>query len=143
MEPKPFYREEISSWYLSSDTKIDESTLIKVGFKKFAHIEETNCAGHFSFDVFNRPIFRKGELLLEVRYSSFNGYAGMFITNESKQLSYPVYESWNYSIDGKGFKSFIRHRVLKMQASMEAGYIPNRINKSWMFESDSKIITYY
>ena len=144
MEPKPLSREVVTSWYLSNVTKIDDEILInKLCFKKFAHVEEQTCAGHFSFDVDNRLLLRKGELFLEVRYSFYNGYAGMYIKDEIKQLCYPVYENWNYSINGKGFKSFVRHRILKMQENMKAGIIPKRINKSWMFESDFRFITYY
>lgn len=143
IEPKPISREEITSWYLSSNTKIDETTFAKIGFEKFAHVEVNRKYFRSSFDIYHRPILRKNGLLLEIRYSFYQGYAGMFIIDEMKQIQYPIYENWNYFPNGRGFKLFLRHRVLKIQERMEAGVIPKRINKSWMFESDFGIITYY
>ena len=138
MEPMPITREKITSWYLLGDTEIDEEILKKSKFEKFAHV-----VGYYSFDIFHRPILRRNGLLLEIRYASFNCYAGIFIIDEVKKESYPVYESWNYFPNGRGFKLFLRHRAIKIQEQMSTGFIPKRINKSQMFDSNNRVITLY
>ncbi len=136
VEPIPITREEIKSWYLLGDTMINETILKNAKFKKYAHV-----VGYYSFDVFHRPILRKNGLIVEIRYAYFNCYTGIFIIDEIKKDSYPVYESWNYFPNGRGFKLFLKHRAIKIQEQMSAGIIPKRINKSQIFDSERYYIS--
>ena len=81
--------------------------------------------------------------LLEVGYAIYNGFVGAYITNKEESISRLIDERWHVPACRRGFKNYLRHKVLKTKDDFNFGMIPQQSRKDWMFDCDFRIVSFY
>ena len=135
-------REEIASWCLSNDFSMDEKTILKLGFHKYAHVTRSYFGYPEAFNIYRRILYETDIVMLDMRYCFYDGYASLFYTNKLDKSVGLCYEQFGTAF-GRGFKLFLRHRALKYIDLVKKEHKTKLRCKLWFFDSDKIKITYF
>lgn len=136
-------KEEINSWHLEDNLRIDEETIFNCGFYKYAHVVEHWKYYKSKYVLYKRVLFENELFLLDMRYSYYNGYAGIFITNKKTNICSPCFEEFVKAHLGRGLKFFLKHRALHYIKMVIEGEAIKKLPKSFLFDADFRRISYY
>ena len=136
-------KEEINSWYLEDNTEIDEETFLKCGFYKYAHVVGNWICLMSRYIIYKRDLFENELYLLDMRYSFYIGYAGIFITNKETNICFPCFEEFGKVYLGRRLKFFFKHRALHYIKMAIVGEKIKKLPKSFVFDADFRRISYY
>lgn len=133
-------KDEIISWYLPKDYKMDEKFILSIGFQRFAHVTRFTFGYREKFYIYKRVLCETEESLLDIRYCFYNGYAGIFLTTKTENKVGVCFEQFGSTWLGRGFKLFLRHRALKYIELLKANKKIKIRNNSFLF--DDRIFPY-
>lgn len=139
-------KEIISSWKLQGDKLLSEELLLSYGFSKYAHIVFENFPGlpnGTSYDVYRLVIAERDNQYMEVRYAFFDGFIGLYIIDKETSKSSLIDERYHEPAWGRGFKNYLKHKVLKYKDGFLQGINYTKSKKDWVFNSDFRKVTFY
>lgn len=136
-------KEEIASWYLSKDFQIDEKTILNCRFHKYAHVTRTICGHSYIYTIYRRILYETDQILLEMLYSFYDGYAGIFYTDKQVNKKESCFEQYGDVWLGRGFKFFLKHRALKYIDMVKKRKKIKVRYKKYLFDGDNVQISYY
>ena len=129
-------KDEIISWYLPKDYKVDEKFILSIGFQRYAHVTRFCFGYREQFYIYRRVLYETEKSLLDIRYCIYNGYACVFLTSKTENKVGVCFEQFGNAWLGKGFKLFLRHRALKYIELLKANKDIQLLNKSILFDNN-------